>query len=73
MSFEEDEEGNLFLVAHPLHSDPGADLENKDPSGDCEPKSKMLKWSKMMASSLLMESENYSNEGRSCLSCKDKR
>lgn len=72
MSFEEDEEGNLCLIAYPLHSDPAADLENKDPAGDCEPKSKILKLSKMMTSSLLVESENYSNEGRSCLSWKDK-
>ncbi|XP_042261698.1 inositol hexakisphosphate kinase 2-like isoform X1 [Thunnus maccoyii] len=72
VSFEEDEEGNLCLIAYPLHSDPAADLENKDPSADCEPKSKMLKWSKMMTSSLLVESENYSKDGRSRHSRKDK-
>ncbi|XP_072308805.1 inositol hexakisphosphate kinase 2b [Eucyclogobius newberryi] len=51
VSFEEDEEGNLCLLAYPLHTEPG-DLENKDPSSDCEPKTKMLKWS----------NENYSKE-----------
>ncbi|KAG9353216.1 hypothetical protein JZ751_017792 [Albula glossodonta] len=39
--FEEDEEGNLCLIAYPLHSELG-DLENVDP--DSEPKNKMLKW-----------------------------
>lgn len=72
VSFEEDEEGNLCLIAYPLHSDPAADLENKDPSADCEPKSKMLKWGKMMTSSLLVESENYSKDVRSRHSRKDK-
>ncbi|XP_054640776.1 inositol hexakisphosphate kinase 2-like [Dunckerocampus dactyliophorus] len=65
VSFEEDEEGNLCLIAYPLHSDPAADLENKDPSADSEPKSKMLKWSKMMTSSPLVESDNLSKDGRS--------
>ncbi|KAM9859184.1 inositol hexakisphosphate kinase 2-like [Aulostomus maculatus] len=72
VSFEEDEEGNLCLIAYPLHSDPTADLENKDPSSDCEPKNKMLKWSKMVTSSLLVESENYCKDGRSRHSRKDK-
>ncbi|XP_035801770.1 inositol hexakisphosphate kinase 2-like [Amphiprion ocellaris] len=72
VSFEEDEEGNLCLIAYPLHSDPAADLENKDHSTDCEPKSKMLKWGKMMASSLLVDSENYSKDGRIRHSRKDK-
>uniref|UniRef100_A0A3Q2ZY16 Kinase n=1 Tax=Kryptolebias marmoratus TaxID=37003 RepID=A0A3Q2ZY16_KRYMA len=72
VSFEEDEEGNLCLIAYPLHSDPAADLENKDHSADCEPKSKMLTWGKMMASSLLVDSEHYSNEGRGRHFRKDK-
>ncbi|XP_071350352.1 inositol hexakisphosphate kinase 2-like [Trachinotus anak] len=72
VSFEEDEEGNLCLIAYPLHSDPAADLENKDPSTDCEPKSKMLKRGKMVASSLLVDTENYSKDGRSRHSRKDK-
>uniref|UniRef100_A0A8D3AJG0 Kinase n=1 Tax=Scophthalmus maximus TaxID=52904 RepID=A0A8D3AJG0_SCOMX len=71
VSFEEDEEGNLCLIAYPLHSDPAADLENKDPSDDCEPKSKMLKWGNMVASSLLVDSDNY-NDGRSRHTRKDK-
>lgn len=61
VSFEEDEEGNLCLIAYPLHSESG-DLENKDPSTDCEPKSKMLKLSKKKQSSLLLENENYSKD-----------
>ncbi|XP_068171147.1 inositol hexakisphosphate kinase 2-like [Antennarius striatus] len=61
VSFEEDEEGNLCLIAYPLHSESG-DLENKDPSADGEPKSKILKWSNKKQSSLLMENENYSKD-----------
>ncbi|XP_059186355.1 inositol hexakisphosphate kinase 2-like isoform X2 [Centropristis striata] len=38
VSFEEDDEGNLCLIAYPLQSDPTADQENKDLSADCEPK-----------------------------------
>ncbi|XP_026163477.1 inositol hexakisphosphate kinase 2-like isoform X2 [Mastacembelus armatus] len=72
VSFEEDEEGNLCLIAYPLPSDPAADLENMDPSADCEPKNKMLKWGKMMASSLLVDSENYSKDGRSRHTRKEK-
>ncbi|XP_044079542.1 inositol hexakisphosphate kinase 2-like isoform X2 [Siniperca chuatsi] len=72
VSFEEDEEGNHCVIAYPLQSDPAADLENKDPSADCEPKSEMLKWGKMIASSLLVDSENYSKDGRSRHSRKDK-
>lgn len=72
VSFEEDEEGNLCLMAYPLRSDPAADLENKELSAGCEPKSKMVKWGKMMASSLLVESEHYSNEGRGRHFCNDK-
>lgn len=56
VSFEEDEEGNLCLIAYPLHSEAGA-LENKEASGDSEPKGKLLKWSKKKASSLLLEGE----------------
>ncbi|XP_037346817.2 inositol hexakisphosphate kinase 2-like [Pungitius pungitius] len=61
VSFEEDEEGNLCLIAYPLHSESG-DLENKDLSADCEPKSKMLKLSHKKQSSLLVENENYSKD-----------
>ncbi|XP_014892962.1 inositol hexakisphosphate kinase 2-like [Poecilia latipinna] len=62
VSFEEDEEGNLCLIAYPLHSESG-DSENKDPSADCqEPKSKMLKWSNKKQSPLLQEKENYSKD-----------
>ncbi|XP_043979294.1 inositol hexakisphosphate kinase 2b [Gambusia affinis] len=62
VSFEEDEEGNLCLIAYPLHSE-SVDLENKDPSADCqEPKSKMLKWSNKKQSPLLLEKENYSKD-----------
>lgn len=72
VSFEEDEEGNFCLIAYPLQSDPAADLENKDPSADCESKSEMLKCGKMIASSLLVDGENYSNDGRFRHSRKDK-
>lgn len=61
VSFEEDEEGNLCLIAYPLHSETG-DMENKDPSADCEPKSKMLKWSNKKQSQLLLENDYYSKE-----------
>lgn len=61
VSFEEDEEGNLCLIAYPLHSESG-DLENKDPSADCEPKSKMVKWSNKKQSPLLLENDKYSKE-----------
>uniref|UniRef100_A0A3Q2QEU9 Kinase n=1 Tax=Fundulus heteroclitus TaxID=8078 RepID=A0A3Q2QEU9_FUNHE len=62
VSFEEDEEGSLCLIAYPLHSE-SLDLENKDPSSDCqEPKSKMVKWSNKKQSLLLQENENYSKD-----------
>ncbi|XP_062320986.1 inositol hexakisphosphate kinase 2b isoform X2 [Osmerus eperlanus] len=61
VSFEEDEEGNLCLIAYPLHSEPG-DLENTDPSADCEPKSKMLKWGNKKQSSQLHDNDNYSKD-----------
>lgn len=61
VSFEEDEEGNLCLIAYPLHSESG-DLENKDPSTDCEPKSKMVKWSNKKQSPLGPENDNYSKD-----------
>ncbi|XP_070707188.1 inositol hexakisphosphate kinase 2-like [Pempheris klunzingeri] len=64
VSFEEDEEGNLCLIAYPLQSDP--DLENKDPLADCKPKSEMLKLGKTTASSVPAE------DGRSRYSRKDK-
>nr|XP_020448789.1 inositol hexakisphosphate kinase 2-like isoform X2 [Monopterus albus] len=72
VSFEEDEEGNLCLIAYPLPSDAAVDLENTDPSADCEHKSNMLKWGKVVASSLLVDSEHYSKDGRSRHSRKDK-
>lgn len=56
VSFEEDEEGNLCLIAYPLHSDPD-DLENKEPSADSEPKNKLVKWGKKKQSVLLPENE----------------
>uniref|UniRef100_A0A671VY86 Kinase n=1 Tax=Sparus aurata TaxID=8175 RepID=A0A671VY86_SPAAU len=61
VSFEEDEEGNLCLIAYPLHSESG-DLENKDPSSDCEPKTKMLKWSNKKQSTLLLDNDNYGKD-----------
>lgn len=61
VSFEEDEEGNLCLIAYPLRSE-SSDLENKDPSADCESKSKILKWSHKKHSPLHMENDIYSKE-----------
>ncbi|KAJ8395756.1 hypothetical protein AAFF_G00029930 [Aldrovandia affinis] len=59
VSFEEDEEGKLCLIAYPLHSEL-ADLENVDP--DSEPKNKMLKWGNKKPSTLLLDSDNYSKD-----------
>ncbi|XP_029007274.1 inositol hexakisphosphate kinase 2-like isoform X2 [Betta splendens] len=70
VSFEEDEEGNLCLIAYPLHSDPAAGVENMDPSADCEAKNKMLQWGTVVASSLLVDTEN--SRGRHCRKDKDK-
>lgn len=56
VSFEEDEEGNLCLIAYPIHSDP-ADLENKELSADGEPKNKLVMWGKKKPSGLLPENE----------------
>lgn len=61
VSFEEDEEGNLCLIAYPLHNEP-ENMENKDPSADCEPKSKMIKWGNKKSSSLLLDNDNYSKD-----------
>lgn len=66
VSFEDDEEGNLCVIAYPLQSDPAADLENKDPSADSNPNGETLKCGKTPASSLLVE------DGRSRHSRKDK-
>lgn len=61
VSFEEDEEGNLCLIAYPLR-DESSDLENKDPSVDCEPKSRILKWGNKKHSPLHLENDIYSKE-----------
>ncbi|KAJ8257172.1 hypothetical protein GJAV_G00182650 [Gymnothorax javanicus] len=58
VGFEEDEEGNLCLIAYPLHSEPG-NLENMSPPSDGEPKSKMLKWGNMLSG---LESDNHCKE-----------
>uniref|UniRef100_A0A8C1W298 Kinase n=1 Tax=Cyprinus carpio TaxID=7962 RepID=A0A8C1W298_CYPCA len=65
VSFEEDEEGNLCLIAYPLHSELG-NLENVDPSADPEPNNK-IKW----VSKMLLDNEGYSKE-RSRHARKDK-
>lgn len=72
VSFEEDDQGNLCLFAYPLRSDLTADLENKDPSADSEPKSKIVKWGKVMASSLLVDSENFKDGRRHSRKDKEK-
>ncbi|MBN3316004.1 IP6K2 kinase, partial [Atractosteus spatula] len=61
VSFEGDEEGNLCLIAYPLHSDAGELEKNVDPSADCEPKNKMVKWGNKKQG-LLLDNENYSKE-----------
>ena len=40
VSFEEDDEGNLCLIAYPLHSD----QETKELAVDSQPKNKILQW-----------------------------
>lgn len=71
VSFEEDGEGNICLIAYP-QSDPAADLENKDPLSDSKPKSEVHKWGSAVAPPMLVDSENYSKEARSRHSSKDK-
>ncbi|KAG9332541.1 hypothetical protein JZ751_014639 [Albula glossodonta] len=71
VSFEEDEEGNLCLIAYPLHSEPG-DLENVDPTADSEPKNKMLKWSNKKPSGLLLDNDNYSKDRTRLMRKEDK-
>ncbi|TWW61795.1 Inositol hexakisphosphate kinase 2 [Takifugu flavidus] len=71
VSFEEDGEGNLCLIAYP-QSDPAADLENKDPLSDSKPKSEVHKWGSAVAPPLHVDSENYSKEARSRHCSKDK-
>ncbi len=68
VSFEEDEEGNLCLIAYPLHSDLG-DLENVDPSAELEPNNKIKRISKK-----LLDNEGYSKDrSRHARKDKDKR
>uniref|UniRef100_H2MQN5 Kinase n=1 Tax=Oryzias latipes TaxID=8090 RepID=H2MQN5_ORYLA len=55
VSFEEDDERNLCLVAYPLSSDPAADLDISDLSGDRESKGKILQWGKMTPSLLVRQ------------------
>lgn len=66
VSFEEDAEGNVSFIAYPLQCDPEADLENKNSSVDCEPKSEMLMGGK------IMDSKNDSTDGQSHCTDKDK-
>ncbi|XP_049894542.1 inositol hexakisphosphate kinase 2-like isoform X2 [Epinephelus moara] len=66
VSFEEDAERNVSFIAYPLQCDPEADLENKNSSVDCEPKSEMLMGGK------IMDSENDSTDGQSHCTDKDK-
>ncbi|XP_066553746.1 inositol hexakisphosphate kinase 2 [Amia ocellicauda] len=72
VSFEEDEEGNLCLIAYPLHSEP-ADLErNVDSSSDCEPKNKMIKWGNKKPPPLLLGNDNLSKDRARLLRQEDK-
>ncbi|XP_029539517.1 inositol hexakisphosphate kinase 2-like [Oncorhynchus nerka] len=58
VGFEEDEEGNLCLIAYPLHSDSGVGhLENIDLTVNSEPYSKMLHWgNKQLSARSLLDS-----------------
>ena len=58
VGFEEDEEGNLCLIAYPLHSDSGVGhLENIDLTVNGEPYSKMLHWgNKQLSARSLLDS-----------------
>ncbi|NXH46474.1 IP6K2 kinase, partial [Dicaeum eximium] len=58
VSFEEDEDGNLCLIAYPLNGDHD-NLENLDNS-DCEPKTKLLRWTNKKT--MLLENEKISKE-----------
>ncbi|XP_028854254.1 inositol hexakisphosphate kinase 2-like isoform X2 [Denticeps clupeoides] len=60
VSFEEDEEGNLCLIAYPLHNKLG-DLENVDPAADGEPKNK-AKWANKMPPALLLDNDGYGKD-----------
>lgn len=71
VSFEEDGEGNLCLIAYP-QNDPAVDLENKDPLADSKPKSEVHKWGSPVAPPMLVDSEKYSKDARSRHSSKDK-
>ncbi|XP_062854000.1 inositol hexakisphosphate kinase 2b [Trichomycterus rosablanca] len=73
VNFEEDEEGNLCLMAYPLHSDP-SDLETTEPLADGEPKIKLLKWSKKKPSALLENDRTRQSrkDEKSKIKCEDK-
>ncbi|KAM4721538.1 inositol hexakisphosphate kinase 2 isoform 1-T2 [Rhinophrynus dorsalis] len=59
VSFEEDEDGNLCLIAYPLNGDQD-NLENVDYSDCSESKSKLLRWSNKKA--LKLENDNLTKE-----------
>ncbi|CAH2311970.1 inositol hexakisphosphate kinase 2 [Pelobates cultripes] len=59
VSFEEDEDGNLCLIAYPLNGDQD-NLENLDYSECSEPKGKLLRWSNKKA--LMLENDNITKE-----------
>ncbi|XP_068108793.1 inositol hexakisphosphate kinase 2 [Hyperolius riggenbachi] len=59
VSFEEDEDGNLCLIAYPLNRDQD-NLENVDYSDCSEPKSKVLRWSNKKA--LMLENDNLTKD-----------
>lgn len=58
VSFEEDEDGNLCLIAYPLNGDRD-NLESVDNS-DCEPKNKLLRRSNKKT--VLLENEKLTME-----------
>lgn len=58
VSFEEDEDGNLCLIAYPLNGDHD-NLESLDNS-ECEPKNKLLRWTNKKT--VLLENEKLTKE-----------
>nr|XP_033782122.1 inositol hexakisphosphate kinase 2 [Geotrypetes seraphini]XP_033782123.1 inositol hexakisphosphate kinase 2 [Geotrypetes seraphini] len=58
VSFEEDEDGNLCLIAYPLNGDQ-SNLENVDNS-DCEPKNKVSRWTNKKT--VLLENDNITKD-----------
>uniref|UniRef100_A0A8C4TL48 Kinase n=1 Tax=Erpetoichthys calabaricus TaxID=27687 RepID=A0A8C4TL48_ERPCA len=59
VSFEEDEDGSLCLIAYPLNREQ-SELEKNVDHSDCEAKNKMIKWSNKKG--MILENDNFSKE-----------